>query len=448
MTKSPQCLNVSTTELSNWLRNTQKGWARKNLTDDQGLLVRDEWMLQGRYQQLLFGGRPRTFLVVGGRGAGKTRTGAEWVNALVRGFAPFSQRQKHMHIALVGETLGDVREVMIEGPAGIRTMARGDRPRFEAGRRRLLWANGAVAYMFSSEDPESLRGPQFGAAWCDEAAKWKNAEATFDMLQFGLRLGETPRQIVTTTPKPTPLMRRLMGDPRTTVHSMRTDENAAHLAASFLSHVHDRYGGTRLGRQELDGELIEDRDDALWSRALIERCYVGGTPTMRRIVVAVDPPASSHRSSDACGIVAAGLDEDGRVVVLADDSLAAAKPLDWANRAIGLFHRLRADCLVAEVNQGGEMVTTVMRGVDATVPVKPVRARRGKWLRAEPVAAFYQQGRVLHAGRFPQLEDEMCDFGPNGLSENRSPDRLDALVWAVTELMPDWGAEPKIRQIG
>jgi phage terminase large subunit-like protein len=405
-------------------------------------------MLRGRYPQLLFTHRPRTFLVLGGRGAGKTRTGAEWVNALVRGFAPFSKKERHAHIALVGETLGDVREVMIEGPAGIMSLARGERPRFEATRRRLVWTNGAVAQMFSSEDPESLRGPQFAAAWCDEAAKWKNAEATYDMLQFGLRLGTEPRQIVTTTPKPTPLMRRLIGDPQTVVHRMRTDDNAAHLASGFLSHVRQRYGGTRLGRQELDGELIEDRDDALWSRALIERCHVTETPAMRRIVVAIDPPASSHRSSDACGIVAAGLDDEARVVVLADESFRAAKPLDWANRAVGLFHRLQADCLVAEVNQGGEMVTAVIRGVDATVPVKPVRARRGKWLRAEPVAAWYQQGRVLHARRFPALEDEMCDFGPNGLSDNRSPDRLDALVWAVSELMPDWGAVPKVRQIG
>ncbi len=186
----------------------------------------------------------------------------------------------------------------------------------------------------------------------------------------------------------------------------------------------------------------------MWSRELIERSYIAETPAMRRIVVAVDPPASSHRSSDACGIVAAGLDDDGNVVVLADESFRAAKPLDWANRAIGLFHRLQADCLVAEVNQGGEMVTTVMRGVDPSVPVKPVRAGRSKWLRAEPVAAWYQQRKVLHAGRFPELEDEMCDFGPNGLSDNRSPDRLDALVWAVSELMPDWGSVPRVRHVG
>jgi len=405
-------------------------------------------MLRGRSAQLLFRQRPRTFLLIGGRGSGKTRTGAEWVNALVRGFAPFAQRDKHSQIALVGETLGDVREVMIDGPAGIRSLARADRPRFEATRRRLVWANGAVAHMFSSEDPDSLRGPQFMAAWCDEAAKWKNAEATFDMLQFGLRLGENPRQIVTTTPKPTPLMRRLIGDPQTVVRHMRTDDNAEHLAASFLDHVRQRYGDTRLGRQELDGELIEDREDALWSRTLLEQCFVEERPVMRRIVVAVDPPVSSHKSSDACGIVAAGLDDAGRVVVLADESHNAAKPLDWANRAVGLFHRLQADCLLAEVNQGGEMVTTIIRSVDPTVPVKPVRAHRGKWVRAEPVAACYQQGRVLHAGRFPQLEDEMCDFGPNGLSANRSPDRLDALVWAVSELMPQWGAVPRVRDFG
>lgn len=265
------------------------------------------------------------------------------------------------------------------------------------------------------------------------------------MLQFGLRLGDRPRQLITTTPRPMPLMKRLLADPSVLVTRMRSDDNSANLAPGFLSAVRNRYGGSVLGRQELDGELIEDREDALWSRDMLAAARVAGAGDLRRIVVAVDPPASSRRTSDACGIIAVGFDGAGRAVVLADATVRAAKPQDWANAAVRLFHRLEADCLVAEVNQGGDMVTAVIRTVDATVPVKPVRARRSKWLRAEPVAALYQQGKVLHAGPFPELEDEMCDFGANGLSNGRSPDRVDALVWAVSELMPDWSTEPRIR---
>ena len=433
----------------------QSGWSRANLTADEAERALAEWFGRARSAQYPLqhpaATQPRTFLLVGGRGAGKTRTGAEWVNALVRGFPPFShgpgKGPLHGRVALVGETLGDVREVMIEGPGGIRAIARGERPRFEAGRRRLVWANGAVAQMFSAEDPDSLRGPQFDAAWCDEIAKWRQDEATFDMLQFGLRLGVEPRQIVTTTPKPTPLMKRLLADPATLVRRMRTDENAKNLAAGFVAAMHDRYGGTRLGRQELDGELVDEREDALWSRAMLERAYTKEVPELGRIVVAVDPPASSRTTSDACGIVAAGLAPDGDVAVIADATVRAAKPQDWAAAAVALYRRLAADCLVAEVNQGGEMVAAVIRTVDPAVSVKAVRARRGKWLRAEPVAALYEQGKVKHAGRFPELEDEMCDFGPAGLSSGRSPDRVDALVWAIHELTGTARPEPRVRDL-
>ncbi|WP_274629681.1 DNA-packaging protein [Arvimicrobium flavum] len=426
----------------------QRGWSPANLTAEQAERVLAEWVGKARIEQYPIGRRPRTFLLIGGRGSGKTRTGAEWVDAAVRGLPPFSYALKHRRIALVGETLADAREVMIEGPSGILSLVRQARPRFETSRRRLVWPCGAVAQIFSAEDPDSLRGPQFEAAWCDEIGKWKNAEATFDMLQFGLRLGAAPRQIVTTTPKPTPLIRRLLGDPATLTRRMRTDDNAANLAEGFVGAMRKRYGGTRLGRQELDGELIEDREDALWSRAALEAAFVAELPELRRIVVAVDPPASSRKTSDACGIVAAGLAEDGRVTVLADATQRAAKPQEWAAAAVGLYHRLQADCLVAEVNQGGDMVTAVIRSVDTDVPVRAVRARRGKWIRAEPVALLYAQGRVQHAGRFSELEDEMCDFGPNGLSNGRSPDRVDALVWAVTELMADKSAEPRVRGLG
>lgn len=412
-------------------------------------LVANEWIRHARPAQYAFRKFPDIWLVMGGRGAGKTRVGAEWVNAMVRGLPTFAGGLRHGLIALVGETLSDVREVMIDGPSGIATLSRHDRPRFELGRRRLVWPSGAVAQFFSSEDPESLRGPQFDAAWCDEIGKWKHAEACFDMLQFGLRLGDRrPRQVVTTTPRPTPLMRRLLADASVHVTRMNTRDNVENLAAGFIEAMDRRYGGTRLGRQELDGELIDDREDALWTRRMLEAAFVGDVPGITRIVVAVDPPATSRKTSDACGIVAAGLAENGEIVVLADASMRAAQPHAWAGAAVGLYHRLQADCIVAEVNQGGDMVTSVIRSVDATVPVRAVRARRGKWTRAEPVAMLYGQGRVKHAGRFPELEDEMCDFGPNGLSNGRSPDRVDALVWAVKELTGEPDAEPRVRGLG
>lgn len=420
------------------------GWTGAQLT-------RNAWVLSARLAQYpLLDEHPDIWLVTGGRGAGKTRLGAEWVNALVRGLPPFATPAlRYGRLALVGETLADVRDVMIEGPSGIVGVSQPWRPRYEPSRRRLVWENGAVATIFSSEDPESLRGHQFDAAWCDEVGKWRNAEACFDMLQFGLRLGNQPRQLVTTTPRPSRLIKRLLADPTVLVTRMRTAENAANLAAGFIEAVANRYAGSVLGRQELDGELVEDREDALWTRRMIESAISEKPGELRRIVVAVDPPASSRRTSDACGIIAAGMGDDGRAVVLADATLNAARPQDWATRAVSLYHALAADCLLVEVNQGGEMASAVIRTVDASVPVKPVRAQRGKWLRAEPVAALYQADRVRHAGRFPELEDEMCDFGPQGLSGGRSPDRVDALVWALSELLLNGrDAEPRIRDFG
>lgn len=409
-----------------------------------------EWIGTARLAQYPVGAKLRDiWLVMGGRGAGKTRLGAEWVNALVGGFSPFAQ-YKYGRIALVGETLNDVREVMVEGPSGILTVARRNRPRYEPSRRRLLWDNGAVAQIFSATEPDSLRGPQFDAAWSDEVAKWKDAEACFDMLQFGLRLGARPLQILTTTPRPVALIRRLLKSDRVTLTRMKTVENAGNLSGAFIDAVEQRYGGTSLGRQELDGELIEERQGALWTRALLDEVseFFFDLSLMRRIVVAVDPPAGSKRSSDACGIVVAGMDEQGVGWVIKDATAKGLKPQEWAKAVTALYHRFHADNVIAEVNQGGEMVASVLATADATVPVTSVRATRGKWTRAEPVAALYAQGRVRHAGRFPELEDEMCNFGPDGRSEGHSPDRVDALVWAISNLMLQWQAEPKIRSIG
>jgi len=394
------------------------------------------------------GGEPwSTWLVLGGRGAGKTRLGAEWVRALAYGIPPYADRP-HQRIALVGETEHDVREVMVEGRSGILDITPlSQRPTWIPSRRRLEWPNGAVAQGFSADDPESLRGPQFDAAWCDELAKWRYAEQTFDMLQFGLRLGASPRQIITTTPRPIPLIKRLLLDLRTRVTRAGTRANRQFLAPTFFDAVVGRYAYTRLGRQELDGELIEDRPDALWSRDLLESCRVTIAPSLTRIVVALDPPGSSKRGADACGIVAVGRAENGWLYVLEDASVAGLSPSGWASKAVALYRRLDADSLVAEVNMGGEMVRTVLREIDSSIAIKEVRATRGKYLRAEPVAALYEQGKVKHVGAFPPLEDEMCDFGFDGLSSGRSPDRLDALVWAITALTDRAGPGPRIRSL-
>lgn len=394
------------------------------------------------------GGPWTTWLVLGGRGSGKTRTGAEWVKGLALGLPDFCQTPAR-RIALVGETFAAVRDVMVEGPSGILAVhAAGERPAWLPSLRRLVWPNGVLAHAFSAEDPDSLRGPQFEAAWCDELAKWRHPEQTWDMLQFGLRLGSRPRQVVTTTPKPIPLLKRLLAEPGVAVSRARTSDNAENLAPAFLETVVGRYAGTRLGRQELEGEIVEDRPDALWTRDGLELLRATTAPaSLARIVVAVDPPASSGPRADACGIVAAGLAADGVAYVLADATLRTAKPRDWAGRAVALFRRLEADALVVETNQGGEMVAAVLHEVDPGVPVTAVRATRGKYLRAEPVSLLYAQGRVRHVGGFPELEDELCDFGPGGLGAGGSPDRLDALVWALTHLMLGPRAEPRIRTL-
>jgi len=413
------------------LRAIDRDWLHRARADQLPPCPHEEWS---------------TWAVVGGRGSGTTRTGAEWVSALALGDPAFTAAPVG-RIALVGETFADVRDVMIEGPSGLLGLSgRSGRPHWSPARRRVEWPNGALAQAFSAEEPDGLRGPQFGAAWCDELAKWRRPEAAWDMLQFGLRLGTHPRALVTTTPRPIPVLRRLLADPRTRVGRARTWDNAENLAPSFLAEVQARYGGTRLGRQELDGEIVEDRPDALWTRDAIEAGRVERPPApCERIVVAVDPPASSRTGADACGIVAAG-SLGAEAYVLADASLRRAAPETWARAALGLYHRLEADALVVEVNQGGEMVEAVVAGIDPHVPVVPVRATRGKYLRAEPVSLLYAQGRVHHAGAFPLLEDEMCDFGPDGLSGGASPDRLDALVWALTHLMLT-GPEPRIRQL-
>ncbi len=402
-----------------------------------------DWLVFARAAQLPPLGNWTTWLLLGGRGAGKTRTGAEWIRGLAMGL-PFAAPKPVSPIALVSETITEARAVMVEGMSGVLSISPpAERPKLISGKNRLEWPNGAVAQLFGAGDPESLRGPQFAAAWCDEAAKWSRAEAAFDMLQFGLRLGDHPRQLITTTPRPTPLIRRLVSDPAVRRTHMRSTENRKNLAQSFFSAITARYEHTALGRQELDGELIEDDPNALWQRDLFDRHRMNRVPELERIVIAIDPPVTSHARSDACGIIAAGRRGE-RAVVIEDLSLRPAPPIIWARRAVEAFHRLKADVVIAETNQGGELVTGLLRQVDPDVPVRAVHAKRGKWTRAEPVAALYARGLVSHVGLFAELEDEMCAFGPNGLSGGGSPDRVDALVWALNELMLN-SAIPRIR---
>ncbi len=382
----------------------------------------------------------RTWVVLGGRGAGKTRAGAEWVRARVEGARPLDPGRCR-RVALVGETYDQVRDVMVFGDSGILACSPPDRrPVWRAGERRLVWPNGAEARAFSAHDPEALRGPQFDAAWADELAKWRRAGEAWDMLQFALRLGEDPRVCVTTTPRSSQLLRDILAAGSTVMTHAPTEANRANLAASFLEEVRARYAGTRLGRQELDGVLLEDVEGALWSGAMLEAARAGAAPDLDRVVVALDPAVSSGADSDACGIVVVGARLQGspqewRAWVLADCTVQGVGPLGWARAAVAAMAEFGADRLVAEVNQGGQLVEEVLRQVDPMVPFRAVRASRGKVARAEPVAALYEQGRVKHLRGLAELEEQMCQMTARGFEGRGSPDRVDALVWALHELM-------------
>ncbi|MEQ8587657.1 MAG: terminase family protein [Thalassobaculaceae bacterium] len=397
------------------------------LSDRDAALLLHDWSLWARDKQLPPPGDWRVWLILAGRGFGKTRTGAEWVREL-------AESGRAGRIALVGETGADARDVMVEGESGLLACCPPwARPLYEPSKRRVTWPNGAAATCFSADDPDQLRGPQFDAAWADEIAKWRY-EASWDNLMLGLRLGADPRCVATTTPKPRAWLSRLMADPRTAVTRGGTRENAANLAPAFLDQILARYDGTRLGRQEIEGEYLTDVPGALWSRALVEaaRAPAAAVPELRRIVVAVDPAVTSGSGSDETGIVVAGRDGGTGFWVL-EDLTGRLSPDLWARRVADAYARVRADTVVCEVNQGGDLVAATLRTVDPTLPVRAVRATRGKRLRAEPVAALYEQGRVRHAGSFEALEDQMTRF--TGAPGDGSPDRLDALVWALTDLM-------------
>jgi phage terminase large subunit-like protein len=391
-------------------------------------------------------------LILAGRGFGKTRTGAEWVREQIKA--------GRSRVALIAPTASDARDVMVEGESGLLAVCwAGDRthdgqllgrPQFEPSKRRLTWANGAIGTLFSAEEPERLRGPQHEVGWCDELAAWKYLRETWDMFMFGLRLGDDPRTCITTTPKPLPLVKEIAKDARTVITRGSTFDNASNLAPTFLQAIREKYEGTRLGRQELNAEILDDLPGALWSREGIDQHRVKTIPEMQRIVVAVDPSGTKGESDegDDIGIVVAGKGVDGRGYVLADQTCKLS-PDGWGRRAVAAYHggwsstpeAHRADRIIAERNFGGAMVEHVIMTIDRSAAYKEVTASRGKVARAEPVAALYEQGRVSHVGSFPELEDQMCQIDASGFIGEGSPDRADALVWALTELMLEDQAE-------
>jgi phage terminase large subunit-like protein len=396
------------------------------LSEADALALLHDWRFLARPDQLAPEGDWRVWLILAGRGWGKTRTGAEWVRMQVETGAA-------KRIALVGRTESDAREVMIDGESGLLRIAPPwSRPRYIASRRRLVWANGAVGLAYSGDKPDQLRGPQHDAAWVDELAAFR-FESSWHNLMMGLRLGAQPRVVVTTTPRPTRLIRMLASDPGTVVTHGTTFENAAHLAPSALAYLRRRYEGTRLGEQELNARLVTDVPGALWRQAWFERegFRVRPAPELRRVVVAIDPAVSTQRASNETGIIVAGVGHDEHAYVLADGSVRGT-PDEWAKMALVLYRAHYANQLIAEANNGGDLVAHTLRTIDRHVSVRLVHASRGKAVRAEPVAALYEQGRVHHVRVFGALEEQMISWTPES---GESPDRMDALVWAIWALM-------------
>ncbi len=397
-------------------------------------LIEHDWDFWRRADQIPPDGDWCLWLVMAGRGFGKTRMGAQWVREK-------ALANPQARIAIIGATLAEARSVMVEGESGILLISGDERPDWEPSLRRLKWNNGAVATLYSAAEPESLRGPQHSHAWADEVAKWQNGNAAWDNLMLGLRVGDNPQAMATTTPRSVALLKRLLAQDGVVVTRGGSAANIAALSAGFLDQMRTLYAGTRLEKQELMGELITEPDGALWSLELIESRRVADVrlPDMKRIVIGVDPPAGSvsGKGGDACGIVAAGLGEDGKAYVLADHSVRGLSPDGWARAVAAAAQAWNADRVIAEANQGGQMVAATLRAADVNLPVKLVHASHGKSARAEPVAALFEGGRAMFAGVFAELEAELCGMISGGGYEGpgRSPDRADACVWALTELM-------------
>ena len=418
----------------------------KQLGPAQAEELRYNWEFWARPEQLEPTGDWNAWLALAGRGWGKTRAGAEWVRHRIK------KGDKIVHC--VAPTKGDVRRVMVEGDSGLLNVCwKGDKtyrgksigfPVWSPTNNTLTWENGSKAVFFSAEDPERLRGPQAYSAWTDELCAWRNAQETWDMMMFGLRLGRKPQVFITTTPKTTKLLRNIIDDEKTVVSKGSTYDNSANLADTFLDAVRKTYEGTRLGRQELYAEILDEASGALWNRTLLHKCEIDRdeVPPLSRIVVAVDPAVTNKTDSDMTGIIVAGIDQEGTAYVI-EDHTDRYSPKEWAAKAIQLYHDHMADRIVAERNQGGDMVRHTLHTEDENVPIKLVHASRGKMARAEPVSALYEQGKVKHVKGLNDLEDQMVQWEP--LGSIGSPDRLDAMVWALTDLSLNGYAKPQLK---
>ena len=420
---------------ASWLSRQNQSFREnflRSLTEIEAQELFYDWSFWARQNQLPPDSAWRVWLILAGRGWGKTRTGAEAVRFKV-------ESGQWKRIALVNDTAADVRDVMIEGDSGLMAISRPSfRPKYVPARRQVTWPNGATAICYSAEAPELLRGPQHDGAWADELAKWRNLKVrdaeggtAWDNLLMGLRVGDNPQAIVSTTPRPLPLLRNLVKSELTFVTRGTSYENRPNLSPIWYKEVIAPYEGTRLGRQEIHAQLLEDSEGALWKREVIDSLRVASYPDLSRIVVAIDPSVSGRDTSAECGILVCGIDyRDPPHAFVLDDKSLLASPAVWAQRSVTAYHEWRADRIIAEVNNGGEMVELTLRTIDRTIPYRAVHASRGKQTRAEPISGLYEQGRVHHVGSFPELEDQLCMWEPG----EDSPDRLDALVWALTEL--------------
>ncbi len=419
----------------------------RDLSEKECEALNFDWSFWARKNQLPPEGAWFCWLILAGRGFGKTRTAVEWIRGMVEGDSPFkAPKGAPERIALVADTLLDGKLTMIEGESGLLAVTPNDfMPVFNSSNKKLVWPNGIQAFLYSAESPDQLRGPQHHVAWADEIAKWRYVEETWSNLLLGLRLGKNPKVLATTTPRNIPLLKQLVADKTTQIIRGSTYDNLSNLPQSFFDQVVEQYEGTRVGRQEIYGEILTDAQGALWNRDLLERIRVRQVPDFDRIIVAVDPPVTSGKSADTCGIIVAGKDHNNQAYILEDCSVQGLSPHGWAKAALAAYERYEADRLVAEVNNGGELVESLLRQIDPDVSYRAVRASRGKVLRAEPVAALYEQGRVMHHGFFSELEDQMCCLTGEGLSNGKSPDRVDAMVWAVTELLLKTQSRPQIR---
>jgi len=400
--------------------------AVEDLSPEEALQIQYDWSFWARPDQIPPDTAWYIWLLLSGRGGGKTRSGSE----LVIDWA----KQEFSPIALVGQTKADVRDTMIElGDSSImRCSPPWFMPSYEPTKRRLTWPNGVIGIAYSGDEPGQLRGPQHQKAWVDELAKFERPQETWDNLMFGLRVGRLPQVVVTTTPRPIAIIKQLANDPAAVVVRTHTQDNAANLDSNFLKFILDRYEGTRLGRQELGAEILSDNPQALWKRANLDEMRLSAFPDLARIAVAVDPGVTSTETSAETGIIVAGVSKEEHVkgYVLADYSLRGT-PREWASAAVAAYHTHKADVIIGEANNGGDMIESTVKTVDEEVNFKKVIATRGKYTRAEPVSALYEQKRIHHVGFFHDLEDQLCEWVPG----EKSPDRLDALVWAFTELM-------------